>query len=42
MINKESTRYFSDQHEKSICKALGGKQTSNSGANRFEKGDIIK
>ena len=41
MKNKESTRYFSDQHEKSVCKALGGRQTSNSGANRFEKGDVI-
>lgn len=41
MKNSDSTRYFSDAHEKSICKALGGRQTSNSGANRFEKGDII-
>lgn len=41
MKNKESTRYFSDMHERSVCRALNGKQTSNSGANRFEKGDII-
>ena len=41
MQNKQSTRYFSDCHEKSVCKALNGKQTSNSGANRFEKGDVI-
>jgi hypothetical protein len=41
MKNKESTRAFSDAHEKSVCKALGGRQTSNSGANRFEKGDVI-
>ena len=41
MKNKESTRAFSDAHEKSVCKALGGKQTSNSGANKFEKGDVI-
>lgn len=41
MKNKEATRAFSDEHEKSICKALGGRKTSNSGANRFEKGDII-
>ena len=41
MKSKESTRYFSDLHEKSICKALSGRQTSNSGANKFEKGDII-
>lgn len=39
--NKESTRYFSDLHEKSICKALGGTQTSNSGAGHFTKGDVI-
>lgn len=39
--NKESTRYFSDKHEKSVCKALGAKQTSNSGAGLFNKGDVI-
>ena len=41
MKNKESTRFYSDLHEKNICKRLGGKQTSNSGANRFQKGDVI-
>lgn len=41
MINKESTRAFADNHEKSVCKALEGRQTSGSGANRFEKGDIV-
>ena len=39
--NKESTRYFSDAHEKSICKALGGTQNSNSGAGCFAKGDVV-
>ena len=39
--NTSSTRYYSDKHEKSICKALGGVQTSNSGATPFTKGDII-
>lgn len=39
--NKESTRYFSDKHEKSVCKALGAKQQSNSGAGNFSKGDVI-
>jgi hypothetical protein len=39
--NKESTRYFSDAHEKSICRALGGKQNSNSGAGNFNKGDVV-
>ena len=28
-------------NEKSICKALGGKQNSNSGAGNFHKGDVI-
>ena len=39
--NKESTRYYSDAHEKSICKALGAKQQSNSGAGHFNKGDVV-
>ena len=39
--NKESTRYFSDLHEKSICRALGAKQQSNSGAGLFNKGDLV-
>ena len=40
--DKESTRYYSDKHEKSICKALGALQQSNSGAGRFRKGDVIQ
>ena len=39
--NIESTRYYSDRHEKSICKALGATQQSNSGAGHFRKGDVI-
>lgn len=39
--NREATRYFSDQHEKSICKALGAQQQSNSGAGHFRKGDVV-
>ena len=39
--NTSSTRFYSDKHEKSICKALGGEQTANSGAGHFTKGDII-
>lgn len=39
--NKDSTRYFSDLHEKSVCKALGGQQVSNSGAGKFSAGDVI-
>lgn len=39
--NQDSTRYYSDMHEKSVCKALGAKQTPNSGAGYFQKGDCI-
>ena len=39
--NKEATRYFSNRHEQSVCKALGGVQTSNSGAAKFSAGDVI-
>lgn len=27
--NSNSTRFYSDKHEKSVCKALGALQTSN-------------
>jgi hypothetical protein len=39
--NTNSTRYYSDAHEKSICKALGAHQQPNSGAAKFSKGDIV-
>lgn len=39
MQNKEATRYYSDMHEKDICKLLNAKQTPNSGAGRWRKGD---
>ena len=39
--NSESTRFYSDKHEKSICKALGANQQSNSGAGHFRKGDVL-
>lgn len=35
------TRYYSDKQEKSIAKAVGGKQTPNSGATAWKKGDIL-
>ena len=38
--NNECTRYYSDAHEKSVCKALNGRQNSNSGAGKFQKGDV--
>lgn len=34
------TRWASDRQEKSIAKATGGKQTKNSGATCFSKGDV--
>ena len=40
--NKDSTRYFSDLHEKSVCKALQAQQQSNSGAGLFQKGDVVQ
>lgn len=42
MTNKESTRYFSNNHEKSVCKALNATQQPNSGAGKFKKGDCIQ
>lgn len=40
--NKDSTRYYSDAQEKQICKLLDAVQTSNSGAGKFKKGDVIQ
>lgn len=34
------TRFYSDKQEKQIAKAVRGKQTLNSGATPFEKGDL--
>lgn len=39
-MNKSSTRYFSNKQEKAVAKAVGGKKSANSGATRFEKGDV--
>ena len=39
--NNESTRHYSDMQEKSVAKALGGFQQSNSGAGHFAKGDVV-
>lgn len=35
-----STRYYSNKQEKKVAKAVGGKQTANSGATAFSKGDV--
>ena len=37
---KKPTRYYSDKQEKKVAKAIRGKQTSNSGATPFDKGDV--
>lgn len=34
------TRFYSNRQEKHIAKTLGGKQTANSGATAFSKGDV--
>ena len=39
--NKECTRYYSNLQEQYIAKLLGGRQTANSGATDFVKGDVI-
>ena len=38
---KKPTRFYSDKQEKQIVKAVGGKQTKNSGATLFQKGDVL-
>lgn len=40
--NKEATRYFSDIHESSVARALGGTKVANSGAGKFSGGDVIQ
>ena len=35
-----STRYYSSKQEKKVAKAIGGRQTANSGATAFSKGDV--
>lgn len=41
MDNKKPTRYYSSKQETHIAKELGGKKVSNSGATRFNKGDVV-
>lgn len=38
--NKNSTRYYSDLHESSVCKALNAWKQPNSGASKFAAGDV--
>lgn len=35
------TRFYSDRQEKHIAKAVSGRQTANSGATAFSKGDVV-
>lgn len=37
---KKPTRFYSDRQEKTVAKAIRGRQTSNSGATPYDKGDI--
>lgn len=39
-MNKNATRYFSNKQEKRVAKRIGGRQTANSGATPFSKGDV--
>lgn len=39
-IRNKPTRFYSNKQEKSVAKAIGGKQVSNSGATDFNKGDV--
>jgi len=34
------TRFYSNKQEKAVAKKIGGKQTANSGATAFLKGDV--
>ena len=34
------TRFYSNRQEKAVAKIMNGKQTSNSGATAFQKGDV--
>lgn len=37
---QKPTRYYSNKQEKTIAKQINGKQTANSGATLFSKGDV--
>lgn len=38
---KHPTRWYSDKQEKKVARIVSGKQTSNSGATAFRKGDCF-
>lgn len=35
------TRFYSNKQEKKVAKVVSGKQTANSGATAFQKGDVV-
>ena len=35
------TRFYSNRQEKKVAKAVNGRQTANSGATAFQKGDVV-
>ena len=37
---KKPTRFYSSKQEKGVARAIGGKQTANSGATPWQKGDV--
>lgn len=39
-VMNRPTRFYSNKQEKQVAKAIGGKQTANSGATAFSKGDV--
>lgn len=39
--NKTCTRYFSNIHEESVAKVLGGRIQPSSGSGDFKKGDVV-
>ena len=40
-MTKKPTRWYSNRQEKKIAHAVSGKQTANSGATPFSKGDVV-
>ena len=40
-MRNRPTRFYSDKQEKRVAKDLGGKQTPNSGATPWVKGDVV-
>ena len=39
-IDNKPTRFYSSMQEKKVAKNVNGKQTANSGATPFQKGDV--